>query len=1119
MKIQVVFRYAILTFLSAALLPAQSFQARISGEVKDRSGAIVPRCQVTAVNVNSGVKYNAVSNEAGVYHMVAMQPDKYKITAVLQGFKTFEQTATLQVNQVLDLDITLDAGQVTEKVTVTSEAPPLETASATLGQVVTTRSILALPLNIRDPFALVGLTPGVTFGANFGNGGGNDVGRNFFKSDFNVGGGRSGSQEILLDGAANTTPDINRGIINPPVDSVQEFKVQANSYDAEFGRTSGGVINMVTKGGTNEFHGVAYDFERHSNLDANNFFNNRAGRATPSFARHQYGGNVGGPAIKNKLFFFADYEGLRQGFPSTAISTLPTAQQRAGDFSKTFAANGALIQVYDPSTLIVLADGSRQRTAFPGNVIPASRFDAVAAKTVPFYPDPNTAGAAVTGQNNYIFTKKSITNGDKYDTRGDVNLTDATRMFFRFSRQTDARIVPGTMPLPIGGGRQTSDHYTQAVADLTHVFSATMVADVQVSGSRALASQFGSSDGFDLNTLGFPSSFVSQVPKQFSIFSLSDVAGTANGGDSFVQFQPRNVWAARGTLTYLRGKHSMKYGGEWRGLHFNEGQLNAASGLWSFSRTFTQGPNPVQASATSGYGLASFLLGTAASGSINKVNPISTRSTYGAFFVQDDWRVTNKLTLNLGLRWDLSTGDKEKYNRLAFFDPTASNPLGAKAGLPNLTGLLTWIGQGNPNQQASALADFGPRFGMAYQITPKTVLRGGYAIFFLPRNVQGNGAGAVEAFRTTNYLASVDGVTPANRLANPYPQGILPALNDRDPLVNAGNSLAAPTYAFRSPYSQTWSMGLQRELPGKLLLDVHYWGNKGTRLLETWNLNQLPDPYLALGNKLNDQVANPFFNVLTSGNLTGSTISRQQSLLPYPQYLGITQNYVQAGNSTYHAGTIQAERRMSSTFTFMAQYTRSKAIDDVRTPLDMYNRKIEKSLSAFDAPNQFVFSGVHQLPFGRGRKFGGGVNKLTDAVLGGWDLSGIIRIQSGQPIGVGRIVNNGTSARLDNPTIDKWFNTSVFSNTPAFTYGNVGPVLPDVRTHGLRNIDTVLAKNVAFHVKERKLTLQFRAEFYNLFNHVQFGGPNGSVTSQSFGQVSAQANNPRDIQFGLKLNF
>src|SRR5690349_16593018 len=325
----IVYRILLVAAFIAAALSGQTFQGQISGVVHDKSGAVVPRVQMSAFDVNSGAKSTTQTNEAGLYRFAALPPGQYKLSATLQGFKAFsEGPITIQVNQNYDLDITLEPGEVSETVQVTSEAPPLETASATLGQVVTTRSILALPLNVRDTFALVGLTPGVTFGPNFGNGGGKDVGRNFFKSDFNVGGGRSGSQEILLDGAPNTTPDINRGIINPPVDSVQEFKVQAGSYDAEFGRTSGGVINMVTKAGTNSYHGVAYDFERHSVLDANDFFNNRAGRPLTSFQRHQFGGDVGGPILRNKWFVFGDYEGLRQAYPTSVISTVPSALQR-----------------------------------------------------------------------------------------------------------------------------------------------------------------------------------------------------------------------------------------------------------------------------------------------------------------------------------------------------------------------------------------------------------------------------------------------------------------------------------------------------------------------------------------------------------------------------------------------------------------------------------------------------------------------------------------------------------------------------------------------------------------------------------------------------------------------
>ena len=384
-------------FLAATgLLSAQTFQGQISGVVHDQSpGRSCPGVQLTVVDVNSGAKYTAASNDAGVYRFPALPPSQYKITAGLQGFKTFsEGPVTIQVNQNFDLDITLQPGDVTETVQVSAEAPPLETATSTLGQVVTTRSIVALPLNIRDPFALVGLTPGVTFGSNFGKAAAKDVGRNFFKSDFNVGGGRSGSQEILLDGAPNTTPDINRGIINPPVDSVQEFKVQANSYDAEFGRTSGGVINMVTKAGTNLYHGVGYDFERHSILDANDFFNNRAGRPLTSFQRHQFGGDIGGPILKNKWFLFGDYEGLRQAYPNFIDFNGPLAAPAAGELLPDVRRRtGRSSRSTIPTRWRRWPMARGTRLPFPGNVIPSNRFDPVAAKTAALFPDPNIAGA------------------------------------------------------------------------------------------------------------------------------------------------------------------------------------------------------------------------------------------------------------------------------------------------------------------------------------------------------------------------------------------------------------------------------------------------------------------------------------------------------------------------------------------------------------------------------------------------------------------------------------------------------------------------------------------------------------------------------------------------------
>jgi Carboxypeptidase regulatory-like domain len=1120
-------RFILLAMVSLACsssLWAQAVDAQITGVVKDASGAVVPGARLVATSIEKNTTFSTTSNSEGIYRFPSLPPASYRVQCTLTGFKRFEQgPVTIQVAEIYELNVNLVPGEVSEQMTITAAPPPLDTETATLGQVVTTRSIESLPLNIRDPLALVALTPGVILGPNFGNGGGNDVGRNFFKSDFNVGGGRSGSQEILIDGAPDTTPDINRGVIDPPVDSVQEFKVQAQTFDAQFGRTSGGIVNMVTKSGTGQYHGVAYDFERHSILDANNWFNNSSNRGLPSFQRHQFGGNVGGPILKGKWFAFGDYEGLRQGYPQTSISTVPSALQRAGDFSQTTTSGGGLISIYDPSSVVTLGNGTKQRSVFAGNAIPISQINPVSAAVLQFYPGPNLPGNPGTGQNNYFYSANSTLQSNKYDLRTDANFTDNTRMFVRFSRQEDVRQVPGTLPLPAGGGRNTSDHYTQAVAGLTHVFTPSIVGTVQTSFTRALAFQYGTSLGFDLNKLNFPTAFVSAVTPVFPVFNISDITGTANGGDSFTQYQPRNVWTTSGSILWQHGKHSLKFGADWRILDFNEGQNSSASGTFGFTRAFTQGPNASQASANSGYGVASFLLGDASSGSITSIMPISTQGLYYATYVQDDWKVSNRLTINLGLRWELGIGDREKYNRLAYFDPTIPNSLGPAAGLPQLTGALQWVGgQNSRNQQATDYLNFNPRVGLAYRLDDKTVLRAGYGIFFLPRNIQGNGNGAVEAVRTTTMVNSLDNnITPYNSISNPYPQGILPALNDRDPLANVGSTIAAPMYGFRNGYTQTWSLGLQRQIPWGLILDAHYWGSKSTRLPVTWNINQLPDQYLALGSHLTDSVANPFYGLIGSGTLAAKTTSRQQLLLPYPQYTGISQVFVPAGNSDYEAVTIQAEKRLSKSVTFLAAYTRSKALDDVRTPYDQYNRQWEKGLSSFDAPNQFRLSAVWNLPYGHGRTFGANSNRVMNLLLGGWNLNGIATVQSGFPMSISRNVNvsYGQNPALSNPTLAQWFNTSAFTVAPTYTYGNVGPVLTGVRTDAVKNVDAVLVKTFSATIGDHAITTQFRSEFYNLFNHPQFAAPNGTITSQSFGQVTSQANSSRDIQFGLKVSF
>lgn len=1131
-RMMVYLTLVLLPVMSLPLLRGQTFQAQVMGTVTDASGAVVPGAQVTAKDLATGAIISTKSNGTGNYTLPYLRPGIFQITCEVSGFKRFEQgPITLQVDQTLEVNITLQPGEVTQKLTVSASAAPLATETGSLSQVVSTRSIENLPLNIRDPYGLIALTPGAIMGSNFGVGGGtSDFGRAWFNSDYYVGGGRSGSQDIMIDGAPNVVGDFSKSLIDPPLDSVQEFSVQATNYSAQFGRSSGASVNMVTKSGSNTLHGAAYDFERHSVTDANYFFNNRSGIPLPSWSRHQFGGNVGGPVMKGKWFFFGDYEGLRQAVPETTISTLPTAQQRLGDFSQTFASNGSLITIYDPSTLVSLPGGGYQRSPFANNII--TNINPVAAAVVKYYPSPNLPGNAVTGANNYVFVENQTVGINKYDIRSDANLTDKTRMFARFSQEHDTRFTPGPMPAPVGGGGDVWDTFTQTVIDFTHVFNPTTVADVNISGSRGMAVQEGASYGFNIASLGLPASYASVAVPYFPVFSPTDVLGTDSGAPSdALQSQPRNIFAIEGSVSHQHGKHSLKFGEDIRWLHFNEAQHNAASGNFNFSRAYTQGPNPLQASSTAGFGFADFLLGDADSGSIQTMSPMSTMGSYYGLYAQDDWRTTSRLTLNLGLRWEVNVGNSEKYNRIAIWNATEASPLASNPGLSNLLGSVNWIGGNNPsNTIATDWRGFGPRFGFAYSLNSKTVIRGGYGIDYLPRPVYANGFGALETNQTTTMVASINGgLTPYTTISNPFPTGIIASLNDRNPLVDAGTSIALSEHPTALGYAQMWNFGVQRELPGKMVLDVHYWGNKGTHDADdatsvlgsvTRNIDQLPDQYLALGSTLTQLVPNPFAGLGLGGVLAPAQISRQQSLLPFPQYTGISQDFGPWGDSMYEAGSVQVERRLSSGLTFSAVYTRSKNIDDVRTPLDNYDLHAERALAAEDVPNNFRLSWVYSLPFGHGRAYGAKANRVVDAVLGGWDFNSFITLMSGMPIGISRpAVNNGQSAKLTNPTIAKWFNTSDFSPAAPYTFGNVGPVEPDVRTDWTRDIDSVLSKNFRFAVHDKSITAQFRIECFNLFNTPQFAAPNTTVTSTSFGQVTAQANDPRDLQFALKFLF
>ncbi|MBW8749161.1 MAG: carboxypeptidase regulatory-like domain-containing protein, partial [Acidobacteria bacterium] len=560
-----------ISLLTPRTSEAQSYTSQVTGLVKDTAGAIVPNAVLVATDTARGTSISSKSDEQGVYRFPSLPPSTYRISCNMAGFRAFQQeNVTLLVDQVLQLDITLEVGEVKEIVTVTSMATGVETANASLGQVVTQREIEELPLNLRDSLGLIALTPGTVLGPNFSDGGGGNIGRNYFRSDFNVGGGRSGSQAIMLDGAPNTTGDVSRAVISPPVDAVQEFKVQATSYDAQFGRTSGGIVNVLTKSGTNDIHGSVYDFERDSSMDASNYF---ATGNVPNYHRRQTGGVVGFPILRDRWFMFGDFEALRQQLPVSTLSSVPTQAQRAGDFSLTYyqaSAASAPVQVtiYDPATYNA---ATGRRTAFKGNIIPANRISPVALNILKSYPLPNQAGNAVTNVNNYIYTDNSVTNTNKYDLRTDLHPGEKTTIFGRFSRQTDARIVPGAMP-PAIAGTVTDDHYAQIVVGLSRVITQNLFANIQTSFTRGLANQAGGLPTVDLAGLGFSSTFASTAAPQLPIISMTDYRALTQKSSVGQQHQPRNNYVTTGLLTYTRGRHSWKFGAEYWILNFNEYQ-------------------------------------------------------------------------------------------------------------------------------------------------------------------------------------------------------------------------------------------------------------------------------------------------------------------------------------------------------------------------------------------------------------------------------------------------------------------------------------------------------------------------------------------------------------------
>lgn len=1147
---------ALWTAFSAALW-SQVITASMEGIVLDPAGAAVPGAKLAAVDTSTGLEARTVTAADGRYSFPSLPPGgPYTITIEAPGFATEQRAGiTLQVNQDLRLDFTLKIGTASETVQVTGAAPLVESTTASMGQVVTSQSIVDLPLNQRNTYSLVFLAPGVQ----------GDVSFTYNTDNFSINGGRPGTTDMLVDGIPSA-PNLANPIVGiavfPSVDAVQEFKVQTNMYSAEFGRSGSGIINIIYKSGTNVFHGSLYEFLRNSDLDSNSFFSNLNGTPLPNFKRNQFGGSIGGPVEiprvykgKDKTFFFFDYEGLRQGAAATLQTTVPTALQRTGDFSKTFAASGQLVTIYDPTTTVAQGTGY-VRSPFPGNMIPANRIDPVAKNIVNYYPLPNQTGAVNTGVNDYYVATNNVLNSNSVDAKVDEVLTDRSRFFVRYSRQSLNNPAPAYLPSTIRAAQNAPDNQAQtnnsAAIDYTLTLSPTDLLEMRYGFARIKLNYQSVSLGFDPTTLGFPSYIAANADHLLfpgiaatNYYSL----GNPQQGDTRDPGFETHILAVENTR--ILSAHTLRFGAETRLLRSNDTESGSSTGNYTFTQAITQGPNPNAASTTAGNAIASLLLGVGSGSMLIDSKDDATQSHYYGAFVQDDWKVTRKLTLNLGLRYDLDIPRTERYDRMETFNETIPSPLAGPTGIAGLRGGTVFVGVNGAGRRQfdPQYKNFDPRFGFAFQATPNTVIRGGYGIFFTASLRIANATIGNEGFSaSTNYTGSPDGLTPSVYISNPFPTGInKPAGNTQGLLTGIGTSFENPLTGDNTvPYMENWDFDVQRQLPFDILVDASYVGSHGVNLNQAgegnFNIDQLTPAAISLGTKLQQSVPNPFYGIITTGPEAAATVPLSYLAAPFPQFTTVYASFPTGGYSDYSSFQLKVEKRFSHGLTTLLSFTGQKLIDNFSQLSNVgnetggiqnvYDEKSERAISSNDRSRRLVISGTYQLPFGRGQALGRNWNRAVDSLIGEWQVNGIYTYQTGFPLSVTsantctncgvntiRPNNNGQSAALSGAVsqrLKEYFNTAVFSQPAPFTFGNAPRTLPDVRAPSSHNIDFSLFK--MFKPVER-LTVEFRAEAYNLLNQVVFGMPNLSTNSNQFGVISGQANSPRTVQFGLKLLF
>ncbi|MCX6616703.1 MAG: TonB-dependent receptor [Acidobacteria bacterium] len=1152
-----------------APLFSQDPRGVITGQITDSSNALIPGVNVRATNLETNVGATAVSNAQGAYQIPYLNPGTYKVEAEIAGFKTRTQSGVeLRMGDRIRLDITMSPGDLKEVVEVRAQAPVLESATATISQVMTSRQVSELPLRSGSVAYLFSMAPGTIMTMLPFDGPWN-VDQS---SSISVAGGRETTVDFNIDGVSNNGKGGTTSFVPSP-DMVQEVRVDANSYDAAVGHGGGGSVNITLKAGTNALHGSIGASVSSGPMMTRNWFTDnfifdpatgpitpqKIKANTPSSRWLRESATVGGPVYipkvyngRNKTFWMFGYQSHNRRRPNATLNGVPTVAERSGDFSALLTL-GSQYQIYDPSTTLAAANGRLSRQPFAGNRIPASRIDPVAKAILKYYPEPNTTGTP-DGQNNYARTRQ-----DKQDlyqpmARVDHNFSENHRMFARYSHSDFFghfdEYVPGSA---VRGRRRKRPHRGVAV-DNVFVLNNSMVLDIRYGFTWFKEYQSFDNIGWDLKEFGLPSSLISQLAPAAVSFPQIMVNGMLQLGNDGGFNQPTYTHTLLTVLNWTRGAHSMRFGFDGRSLYDNAYTYGNVSPRLNFAETYTRGPADNSTAAPNGQGLASFLLGIPTGGFSDLNASKAEHSGFFALFAQDDWRLSRTLTLNLGLRWELETPLTERFNRSTRdFDFTTPNPVQAaaqaayaRAPIPEIPaaafrtlGGLTFLGvNGQPRTQREMyLRAFMPRFGFAWQFRPKMVLRGGYGIFFSLVGADFSDVTQPGYSQRSNIITSNDnGITYAASISNPLPNGLAqPTGASAGMLTYLGQSPGFSSVGGRRPYTQRWTASLQFEPIANSVIEVGYMGSKSVRLRSSTEFNPVPSQYLststvrdqAANDRLSANVTNPFYGIPgfeATSFYSSKTIARSQLLRPYPQFTGLSTG-LPAGSAWYNALTARFERRFTRGLLLQTNYTWSKTLEaiDYRNSTDS---RPEHVVSNLDRPHRISIVGMYELPFGKGRRFASNARGVLEHIIGGWQMQGDWQLQSGPPLAWGNVIYSGNFTDIalpaDKRSVRQWFNTSGFERTASKQLVSNIRYFPSkisaVRGDGINIADLSLFKTFALR---EKLKLQLRGEAEGVMNHPNFDLPNMTPNNSLFGVISTTATNQeeRRIFVGLKLLF